>query len=73
MIQTEIINERLIRTYSDAGVKIHGGNPEADYDSAIDPIEEHRTYVETDIPVDDIDEDATTEDYEQALAQLGVE
>jgi hypothetical protein len=42
---------------------IHGGDPEADYPEAVDPIDAHRTYTETNIPVpepeepDDLDED----------------
>lgn len=62
MIHTEIIivNEiQLVKTYSDAGVKIHGGFPETDYDVAIDPIDSGRTYTETDIPIED---DATAEE-----------
>ena len=51
MIKQEQISETLIRTYSDRGVKIHGGFPEADYDEAIDPISAGRTYAETNIPV----------------------
>lgn len=51
MIKTEIIGN-LVKTYSDLGMKIHGGVPEADYDEAYDPIESGRTYTETDIPVD---------------------
>ena len=49
----------FIRTYSDAGMKIHGGSPEDDYDVAEDPAEFNRTYTETDIP---IDSDSTAED-----------
>ena len=58
MIKTEIINN-LVHTWSDRGVKIHGGFPEGDYDDVYDPIDSGRTYVETDIP---IDEDATAEE-----------
>lgn len=58
MIKTEIIGN-LIKTYSDIGMKIHGGMPEGDYDEAYDPIDSGRTYVETDIP---IEEDATAEE-----------
>ena len=58
MIKTEIIGN-LIKTYSDIGMKIHGGFPEGDYDEAYDPIDSGRTYVETDIP---IDSDATAEE-----------
>lgn len=42
----------LVRTYSDRGVKIHGGVPEGDYDVAEDPASFNRTYTETDIPID---------------------
>jgi len=52
MIKTEIIGN-LIKTYSDLGVKIHGGLPEADYDEAYDPIDSGRTYIETNIPIDE--------------------
>lgn len=52
MIKTEIIGN-LVKTYSDIGMKIHGGMPEADYDEAYDPIDSGRTYIETDIPVDE--------------------
>lgn len=57
MIKTEIIGN-LIKTYSDIGMKIHGGMPEGDYDEAYDPIDSGRTYTETDIPI----EDATAEE-----------
>lgn len=53
MIIQENIGNSLVKTYSDKGVKIHGGSPEGDYDEAIDPISAGRTYVETDIPIDD--------------------
>lgn len=52
MIVQQQISDTLVRTYSDKGVKVHGGYPEADYDDAIDPISAHREYTETDIPVD---------------------
>lgn len=42
----------FIRTYSDAGVLIHGGVPEGDYTEACDPAEFGRTYTETDIPIE---------------------
>lgn len=62
MIKTETFKINgidFIRTFSDAGMKIHGGNPEGDYDVAEDPAEFNRTYTETDIP---IDSDSTAED-----------
>jgi len=58
MIQAEtiIIGERtFIRTYSDAGMMIHGGMPEADYAEAIDLASLGRTYTETNIPIDGAD------------------
>ena len=58
MIKTEI-KDNLIHTWSDIGMKIHGGFPEADYDEAYDPIDSGRTYTETNIP---IEEDATAEE-----------
>lgn len=51
MIIQEQIGETMIRTYSNKGVMIHGGFPEADYSEAIDPISAGRTYTETDIPI----------------------
>lgn len=42
----------FIRTYSDRGMKVHGGVPEADYDVAEDPASFNRTYTETNIPID---------------------
>lgn len=51
MIKTETINN-LMHTWSDKGMKIHGGFPIGDYDEAYDPIELGRTYVETDIPIE---------------------
>ncbi len=56
MIVTEQFTEggmTLIRTYSDRGVKIHGGFPEGDYDEAVDPAEFGRTYTETNIPIEE--------------------
>ena len=55
----EINGQQCAKTYSDIGVKVHGGFPEADYDEVIDPIDSGRTYTETDIP---IDSDSTAED-----------
>ena len=58
MIKTEI-RGNFIYTYSDIGMKIHGGVPEDDYDEAYDPVDSGRTYTETNIP---IEEDATAEE-----------
>lgn len=61
MIKTETItinDKQYVRTYSDAGMMIHGGVPEGDYDEAIDPAELGRTYVETDIPIEEDETEA---------------
>lgn len=52
MIKTEIVGN-LVHAWSDLGMKIHGGSPEADYDETYDPIDSGRTYTETDIPIDE--------------------
>lgn len=44
--------KEAIRSFSDNGVKIHGGFPEGDYDEACDLAESGRTYIETDIPIE---------------------
>ena len=52
MIVQEIMGD-LVRTYSDKGMLIRGGLPEGLYDEAIDPVSAGRTYVETNIPIED--------------------
>lgn len=55
MIKTETLtigDKQYTRTYSDAGMMIHGGFPEDNYDEAIDPAELGRVYTETDIPIE---------------------
>ncbi len=42
---------RLVRTYSDQGMMIHGGFPEGDYEESIDPEDANRVFTETNIPV----------------------
>lgn len=76
MIVQEIINEDLIRTYSDRGLLIHGGFPEGDYAEAIDPISLGRTYIETDIPIESEENNEEPIDNEYAEAGrilMGVE
>lgn len=48
----------LVKTYSNLGVYIHGGFPEGNYAEAIDPVELGRTYVETDIPIEEEEAEA---------------
>lgn len=72
MIVQEIIGDS-VRTYSDDGFLIHGGFPEGDYAEAVDPIDAGRTYIETDIPIEE-EEDPTDEDYAVAgRIMMGVE
>lgn len=52
MIVQERISETLVKSYSDQGVMIHGGYPEADYAEVVDPISAGRTYTETNIPIE---------------------
>lgn len=62
MIKTERITigeNQYIKSYSDSGVYIHGGEPESDYSEAIDPADSGRTYTETDIPIEETEADAT--------------
>lgn len=61
MVVYENITSKLVRAYSDAGYMIHGGDPEADYPEAVDPIDAHRTYTETDIPIPDPEEESEEE------------
>lgn len=67
MIKTEtftIGDKQFVRTYSDKGMMIHGGSPEADYSEALDPADLGRTYNETDIPIED---EATAEEIVEIL------
>lgn len=57
MIVKEPFGENLIRTYSDRHVYIHGGMPEGDYEEAIDPVDAQREYTETDIPIEEDEEE----------------
>ncbi len=60
MIVQEQISDTLVKSYSDKGVYIHGGYPEADYTEAVDPISMNRQYTETDIPI--VSEEITAEE-----------
>lgn len=51
MIIYEQLENNLVKAYSDRGVLIYGGYPQAEYAEAIDPINLNRTYIETDIPI----------------------
>lgn len=75
MVITEYYKTRadgvvLNRTYSDEGMMIERDGVR--YDEAIDPAELNRQYTETDEPIETVGE-ATEEDYQNALAEFGVE
>lgn len=67
MIQKET-RGNFIYTYSDAGMMIYGGMPEAYYIDAYDPIDSERSFIETDISIGEADE----ADFIEALEDLGV-
>lgn len=57
-------------TYSDADMMIERDG--ARYSEALDPVGSGREYIETDEPIETVDE-ATAADYQAALAEFGVE
>jgi hypothetical protein len=63
-----INGKSFIRTYSDNGCMVERNGER--YAEAIDPTELGRTYTETDERIED---EATAEDYEAALGEMGVE
>lgn len=75
MVITEYYKTRadgvaLNRTYSAKGMMIERDGVR--YDEAIDPAELNRQYTETDETIETVGE-ATEEDYQNALAEFGVE
>lgn len=58
-------------TYSDAGMMIERNG--ARYSEAIDPLNSGRLYTETDEPIVTDDGEVTEADYQNALAEFGVE
>ena len=76
MIVKEIVTINGIQydhTYSNAGFMIERDG--VLYADAIDPLNSGRVYTETDIPIepDEPEEEATTEDYLEALNEFGVD
>ncbi len=70
MIIVKMLENRE-RRYSDQGVYIKQLETGALYEDAVDVIPCKYTYEETDIPIENEDE-ATSEDYEEALREVGV-
>lgn len=58
MIIQEILEENtdLIKTYSDMGMMVIQDETGDMYGEAIDPVWTHRTYTESDVPIDPEDE-----------------
>ena len=57
-------------TYSDSGMMIERNG--ARYSEAVDPLGSGREYTETDEVIEAVTEEATAEDYENALRDMGV-
>lgn len=66
----ENLPNNLVRAYSDKGVYIRGGMPEGEYAEAVDPKAQNRKYTETDKTIEK--QEATIEDYQAKLEELGV-
>ena len=73
MIVTELIDDHpgLVKTFSDAGMMIIQDDTGYMYGEAIDPIDAHRSYTESDIKIDG--DQADEQDYQDALARFGVD
>ena len=70
MVVYEDLNDGNIKSYSDSGFYIHGGNPEADYIIAVDPADLERKYTETSTRV--TTDEVTEADYVKVLKKVGV-
>ena len=66
----EINGRQFVRTRSDAGRYVAGGDPAGQYAEANDPAEAGRVYTEGEVMTDG---EAGAADYEAALGRLGVE
>lgn len=64
---TNKLGVELVRAYSDADMNLERDGVQ--YEEAIDPKELGRTYIEVSAP----EEEATAEDYQEALQELGVQ
>ena len=62
MIIEELLENNLIRHYSDAGVKIRQVETDVVYDEAVDVVPCRYTYAETDIPVEPEEEPIPDDD-----------
>lgn len=72
MIKTETVvygEKEFLRTYSDEGFYIERDG--VTYEEAVDPLDSGREYTETNVVIES--EEATEEDYQEALTEMGVE
>ena len=72
IVQERIPDTDLIKSYSDQNVLMLQVETGAIYGEAIDVLPLRYTYQETGIPIEP-DEQASPEDYDEALRRLGVE
>ena len=73
MIKTEYVdNGNRIRHYSDSGFRILQNETGIVYDDAVDVLPCKYTYTETDEPIPAETDEATEQDYLNALNELGV-
>lgn len=71
MVKEQILNETLVRHYSDEGKKIRQIETDIIYDEAIDIIPCRYTYEQTDIPgIDQINQELSAEEIEEALNRI---
>ena len=56
----------LVKTYSNSGYYIHGGNPDGDYAEAIDPENAWHTYTETTRKIETKETEDTTKEKAKA-------
>lgn len=75
MVIEEILNDRLVRHYSDKGMMIKQVETGIEYADAVDVIPCRYTYEETETPIEATEEDIKAEnaDMKSALNLLGVE
>lgn len=66
----EKVNDTLVRAYSDKNVMIADENGSL-YCDAVDLISLNKKYTETDIAMEE--EEATIDDYKEALVEMGVD
>lgn len=52
MIIQDILDNDIVRSYSNSGFMLSGGFPSGLYAVVYDPVSAHREYVETDIPIE---------------------